>query len=178
MARTSPGIAAAAVPRTPSLSARTDERKTSLPLATPAVVHAHTASHRAEVAVVRLVNHERRARGLRGLRISARLAAVARNQTLDMLRSNRLDHTSSDGTTADVRIRRAVRTKASGETIAFASNGSGSGARSIVRLWMSSPAHAAVLLSPTFRRIGIGRERGRLGTAPGVVVTANLASRR
>lgn len=127
---------------------------------------------------MRILNRERRKRGVRGLRLSPRLAVVARNHTLDQLRTDRLDHTSSDGTPAALRIRRVVRARASGETIAFASRGTGSGARTIVRMWLRSPAHASVLLSPRFRRIGIGRQKGRLGSAPGVVVTADLTSRQ
>lgn len=149
-----------------------------MPLATPADIHAHASAQRAETAIVREVNRERRRRGLRRLRTSPRLAWVARDQTLDQLRFDRLDHASSDGTSPSARIHRVVRARASGETIAFASVGAGSGAPAIVRLWMSSPPHAAVLLSPRFGRIGIGRARGRLGSTPGVVVTADLASAR
>lgn len=125
-----------------------------------------------------MLNRERRKRGIRGLQLSPRLARAARNHTLDQLRYDRLNHTSSDGTPSGVRIRRVVRARASGETIAFAARGTGSGARTIVRLWLRSPAHATVLLSPRFRRIGIGRQKGLLGSAAGVVVTANLTSRR
>lgn len=149
-----------------------------MPLATPADVQAHASANRAEVAIVRVLNRERRKRGIPGLRLSPRLAAVARNHTLDQLRSDRLNHTSSDGTPSNVRIRRVVRARTSGETIAFVSRGAGSGARTIVRMWLRSPAHASVLLSRSFRSIGIGRARGRLGQASGVVVTANLTSRR
>jgi hypothetical protein len=35
-----------------------------------------------------------------------------------------------------------------------------------------------VLLSPAGRRIGVGRARGRLGSAPRAVFTVDLASRR
>ena len=152
-----------------------------MPLATPADVQAHASANKAnkaEVAIVRVLNRERRRRGIPGLRLSPRLAGVARNHTLDQLRTDRLNHTSSDGTPSDVRIRRAVRARANGETIAFSSRGAGSGARTIVRMWLRSPAHASVLLSRSFRRVGIGRAKGRLGSSPGVVVTANLTSRR
>ena len=109
--------------------------------------------------------------------MSVPLARVARDHTLDQLRSDRLDHTSSDGTPSDVRIDRARKSSASGEAIAFAGRGSGSSARAIVRLWMRSPSHAKILLSRRFSRIGIGRATGRLGRTPGVVVTATLTSR-
>jgi uncharacterized protein YkwD len=44
-------------------------------------------------------------------------------------------------------------------------------------MWMQSPPHRAVLLSPAGRRIGVGKRRGRLGSARRAVFTADLASR-
>jgi uncharacterized protein YkwD len=50
-------------------------------------------------------------------------------------------------------------------------------ARRAVRMWMNSPPHRAVLLSPSGRRIGVGKRRGKLGSARRAVFTADLASR-
>ena len=41
-----------------------------------------------------------------------------------------------------------------------------------------APPHRAVLLSPSGRRIGVGKRLGRLGSARRVVITADLASSR
>ena len=51
-------------------------------------------------------------------------------------------------------------------------------ARKAVRLWMHSPPHRAILLSPSGRRIGIGKRRGKIGTAPRAVITADLSLTR
>jgi uncharacterized protein YkwD len=52
------------------------------------------------------------------------------------------------------------------------------GASTVVRMWMESPPHRAVLLSSGFRRIGIARRWGILGGSSRAVVTADFASRR
>jgi hypothetical protein len=45
-------------------------------------------------------------------------------------------------------------------------------------MWMASPPHRAVLLSPLSRRIGVGRQRGLLGSAARSVLTVDFASSR
>ena len=44
-------------------------------------------------------------------------------------------------------------------------------------MWMNSPPHRAVLLAPAGRRIGVGKRRGKLGSARRAVFTADLTSR-
>ena len=45
-------------------------------------------------------------------------------------------------------------------------------------MWMNSPPHRAVLLvARRGRRIGVGKRRGKLGSARRAVFTADLASR-
>jgi uncharacterized protein YkwD len=51
-------------------------------------------------------------------------------------------------------------------------------ARRVVRMWMNSPPHRAVLLSPAGCRIGVGKRLGRLGSARRVVFTVDLAAAR
>jgi uncharacterized protein YkwD len=45
-------------------------------------------------------------------------------------------------------------------------------------MWLNSPGHRAVLLSGKYRRVGIGRRVGRLGSSRACLVTADFASRR
>jgi uncharacterized protein YkwD len=149
-----------------------------MPLATPVDVPAHAAGSRAENAIVRLVNVERRRYGLRRLRVSSALTRSAEQHSWDCLRHDWISHVSSDGTGPDRRIARVTAARASGETMAWSQRGAGSGARSIVRMWMRSSAHRAVVLSPKFRRVGVGRIRGKLGATAGVMVTADFASAR
>jgi uncharacterized protein YkwD len=73
------------------------------------------------------------------------------------------------------RVHRYVSFRRIGETIAMRSRCS---ARGFVRMWLNSPPHRAVLLSRGFRRIGIGRRKGRLGARRACLVTADFASRR
>jgi uncharacterized protein YkwD len=131
---------------------------------------------RVEKKVIRIVNRIRARHGLRRLRPNHRLAVAATVHTGDMLRRDFLSHASSDGTDMSARVRRYTGTKRwIGENIVAISGRAT--ARKAVRLWMHSPAHRAILLSPSGRRIGIGKRRGKLGTAQRAVITADLTSR-
>jgi uncharacterized protein YkwD len=131
---------------------------------------------RAERKVIRLVNRIRNRHGLRRLRASRPLAAAATDHTGDMLRGDFLSHASSDGTAMSDRVRRYAGSKHwVGESIAAISGRAT--ARKAVRMWMASPPHRAVLMSPSGRRIGVGKRRGRLGSARRAVFTADLTSR-
>ena len=149
-----------------------------MPLAAPVDVPAHAAASRAESAIVRLLNNERARYGLPGLRLSSALTRSAEQHSWDCLRHDWISHISSDGTAPGRRIARVTAARASGETMAWSQRGAGSGARSIVRMWMGSAAHRSIVLSPKFRRVGVGRIRGKLGASAGVMVTADFASAR
>jgi len=131
---------------------------------------------RAERKVIRIVNRIRARQGLRRLKASRSLARAATVHTGDMLRRDFLSHASSDGTAMCDRVRRfAGRKDWVGESIAVIPGRAT--ARKAVRMWMNSPPHRAVLLSPSGRRIGVGKRRGKLGSARRAVFTADLASR-
>jgi uncharacterized protein YkwD len=123
-----------------------------------------------ERAVVRAINRARSRHGLKRLYAGRRLARAADLHTRTMLASNVFAH----GAFAQ-RVRRFVRYRSIGETLAMSSR---CGARRIVGMWLRSPGHRAVLLSRRFRRVGIGRRQGRLGARRACVVTADFASRR
>ena len=142
----------------------------SFATAAPAAQAAGSRVDSGERAVVRAINRARAAHGLRGLRSHRRLARAADAHTRSMLRSNSFSH----GAFAS-RLRRYVSFRRIGETIAMTSRCSAS---KVVRMWLNSPPHRAVLLSGGFRRIGIGRRKGSLGAGPTCVVTADFASRR
>jgi uncharacterized protein YkwD len=131
---------------------------------------------RAERKVIRLVNRIRARHGLRRLKTSRRLARAASAHSGDMLARDFLSHASSDGTGMAQRVRRYTGARWVGEDIAVVSGRAT--ARRAVRMWMRSPSHRAVLLSPSGRRIGVGKRRGRLGSARRAVFTADLASGR
>jgi uncharacterized protein YkwD len=147
---------------------------------TPTPAHASKASMNArERAVVRSINRQRAHHGLGHVRGSAALARAADYHSWEMLDANYFAHESRDGAPFDARVRRYTRRRALGETLAMLGGGCRHGmATRVVRMWMNSPGHRAILLSPAFRRVGIGARAGSLGSGRACVVTADFASRR
>jgi uncharacterized protein YkwD len=130
-----------------------------------------------ERAVIRELNDVRARHGLGHLHASRALGRAADRHSRDMLRSDFFDHSSSDGTPFDRRVRRYADARRVGETIAAIGRRRG-GAGKVVRMWMQSPPHRAIVLGGKFRRIGIARRWGSLGSSRMAVVTADFASRR
>jgi uncharacterized protein YkwD len=142
----------------------------SFAAAAPAAQAGGPRIDRGERAVIRSINRVRASYGLRRLRPNRRLARAADAHTRNMLRANFFAH----GSFAQ-RVRRYTHARRVGETIAMTSRCSG---RTVVRMWLNSPSHRAVLLSRKFRRVGIGRRHGRLGSMRACLVTADFGSRR
>lgn len=129
---------------------------------------------RTERAVVRLLNDVRAQHGLPALHPARGLSRAADRHTRDMLRADFFDHASSDGTPFHRRVRRFARAGTVGETIGRLGRRRG-GAGTVVRLWMDSPSHRAIVLAPEFRRVGVGRRWGSLGNSGQAVFTADFA---
>lgn len=146
-------------------------------LAGPAAAPAGAKINGAERAIVRQVNDVRSDHGLGRLRASPPLGRAADAHSRDMIANDFFDHTSSDGTPFDRRVRRYVQASSLGETLAMLGQRRG-GAAMVVRMWMDSPPHRAVLLDSGFRRIGLARRWGDVAGAGRSVVTADFASRR
>jgi uncharacterized protein YkwD len=142
----------------------------------PPPVYAHVAQTRAETAIVREVNRVRRAHHLRPVRLTAPLARVARRHSTEMLQHDVLSHSSFDGSTFSSRLKRAGKHRKYGETLAWAPAGSGTTGRVVVRLWMRSAHHRAVLLNGALRRVGVGRVYGSMGDQAGNAITADFSS--
>jgi uncharacterized protein YkwD len=133
---------------------------------------------RVERSIINAVNKQRAAHGVAKVRRSAKLARAADFHSWEMLDANYFAHSSRDGGSFDNRVRRFARHRAIGETLAWMSGcGRGSASR-VVRMWMNSPPHRAVLLTPLYRRIGVGKRTGHLGSTRACVITADFASRR
>ena len=131
-----------------------------------------------ERAIVRAINRQRSRYGLAAVRTSRQLAKAADFHSWEMLDADYFAHESRDGGPFDRRVRRYADHRALAETLAML-GGCGSGsARRVVRMWMDSSGHRAVLLSSTYRRVGIGKRTGRLGGSRRCVVTADFGSRR
>jgi uncharacterized protein YkwD len=139
-------------------------------------VPATAAQSQAERAIVREINRARRAHGLHGVRVSSGLERVAKAHSRKMLKYDVLTHSSLDGSSFGARLQRAGKHRRYGETLAWAPKGSGTSARVLVKLWMGSAHHRAVLLDGSLRRIGVGRVYGAMGSQPGAAITADFSS--
>jgi len=110
------------------------------------------------------INRERTRRGLRPFGFNDRLAKAAGGHARDMVRHCYFAHTSPAGSTVAGRVRRTgylkgARRWTAGETIAWMSPRDNPG-RTVVRMWLNSPPHRALLLSPELREVGLGIARG------------------
>lgn len=132
-----------------------------------------------ERGIVREINRVRAKHGLKRFKTLVSLSRSADFHSRDMIRANFFGHASSNGTPMPSRVRRYRRAKRIGENLAYVpTKQRRRGPRVIVRMWMNSTSHRQVLLSPSFRRIGLARRIGRLGGMRAVVYTADFASAR
>jgi uncharacterized protein YkwD len=92
-----------------------------------------------------------------------------------MLRHDNFSH-NGDGTSFATRIRRSSHYRKLGETLALMPRHVT--ARRVVRAWLRSPGHRAVLLDASFRRIGVCGTKGSIGSRPAFAVTADFATWR
>jgi uncharacterized protein YkwD len=146
----------------------------------PAVAAAGPARlDKREKAMVRGINARRADYGLAPVRASHRLNRAADYHSWEMLDANYFAHSSRDGGPFDARIRRFVKPRALGEMLAMLGGNCGRNSpRTILRMWMNSPGHRAILLSSRYRRIGLARRTGSLGATHACVVTADFGSKR
>lgn len=139
-----------------------------------------------EAAVVNKLNDIRADRGLRPLRSAPRLRLAARSHTKDMLDFGFFGHDSVDGTGFSERIKRYYsnrgwRSWSVGEAL-LASQGRETEAGAIVNAWMNSPSHRSIILSPSWRDVGIGALYARFaprefGNGEAIAVTADFGLR-
>ncbi len=119
------------------------------------------------------INTVRRAHGLRPVVPSPRLHRIARAHSADMVARDYFAHTSPTGSTVYDRIVQSgfvtYGAWTAGETLAWGTGWYGTPA-GVVSMWMHSPDHRAILLSPSYRFIGIGRAQGRFLGYPGADV--------
>jgi uncharacterized protein YkwD len=146
-----------------------------MPVATPPPVAHAAAAGRLDRAIVRQINTVRARHGRAPVVLSTRLRRLARHHTLDMLRHDSFSH-DGDGTTFAQRIHARVHFRKVGENLALMPRGAGAGR--IVRAWMHSPPHRAVLLDPAYHRVGVAGANGNLGAGSAYVVTADFATWR
>ncbi len=116
-------------------------------------------------ATICLLNKQRRRAGLKKLRPSVELAVAATGHSQDMVARQYFEH---DGPAGDTFVTRATAAGyltghehawGLGENLAHGTGGRAAPA-AIVRAWMHSPIHRAVVLSKTARDAGIGLAAG------------------
>jgi uncharacterized protein YkwD len=145
----------------------------------PAPAQGSAKTDRSERKVIRLVNRIRGRGGLPRISRSPALMRSADYHSWDMLRADFFAHTSANGQSMSDRVRRFKPAARIGENLAWVPRKRGrNSASAVVRMWMESPGHRAVILNSGFRRIGIGRRTGSLGRTRAIVYTADFSSRR
>jgi len=150
---------------------------TAVAPAAPAEARSSAGLDSAEQRLLKLMNAERARAGRGPLRANRRLSRSADYHSGDMLRGNFFAHASSNGASFQKRVRRFGRFKRTGENLAFMPRRRGGDvAAAVVRAWMRSAVHRDALLSPVFRRAGLGLRAGRLGSRPVTVVTVDFAA--
>ncbi len=131
------------------------------------------------------LNAVRVERALRPLRPIPQLQAVAERHSRELLARGYFSHASPDGGSFSARVMRFYRPPARGryavgENLLWRSP-SVSASR-VVSLWLNSPEHRSILLSPRWRDVGVGavhaaRAPGMFAGAPVTMVTADFGVR-
>lgn len=150
-------------------------------LPAPAISHAAggPSFDKVERKIVKKINAIRVNSGLHRVKRDRALSRSADFHCRDMLGANFFAHTSSNGWSFEQRVEQFRPARRIGETLAYLPKGMGGGmAGRIVSMWMNSPPHRASLLSPSFRRIGVARRDGTLGSQRVTVFTADFTSKR
>jgi uncharacterized protein YkwD len=133
----------------------------ALMLALPASASASAGSRMLEG-----INQARAAAGVAPLHYSRNLEASAEHYSRYMLARNYFGHLT--------RIHASWRRWSwVGENLAMYP-GWGTRVGSIVRGWLHSPPHRAVMLNPRFRAGGVGYARGRMGSGRATTVTLHV----
>ena len=138
---------------------------------------------RAVDATVCLINEARAEHSLSALRTTSALERAASAHSRDMVRRDFFSHESPSGTTPQQRIDRTgylsgARSWAVGETIAWGTGGYATPS-SIVRGWLRSPGHRAILLDGRYRDLGIGIALGAPNAGGGgATFTGDFGARR
>jgi uncharacterized protein YkwD len=116
---------------------------------------------RGRAMILCLLNFERRAHGLVGLRENPLLDTAAQRHSADMVARHFFEHENPDGVAPQQRIEATgyAAPRMTGENIAWGEDELGSPA-AIMDGWMHSPHHRDNILRPEFTEVGTGIARG------------------
>jgi uncharacterized protein YkwD len=136
-----------------------------------------------ETAVVKLLNQTRAQHGLRPLQVRRSLCRAARSHSREMLRRDFFSHLSFNGESQVARVLRCgyspkgCASWRTGELIGYGT-GSASTPRAIVKAWLRSKPHRALLLDRRWRDVGVGRACGSFHSRSGTsLFTVDLGRR-
>ena len=131
------------------------------------------------------INVFRAKRGLRPLAVNPSLDMAAESHSLDMARTGYFAHESSNGRGFAARVRRfygttGYRTWRAGETLLWASPDVD--AKQALAMWLKSPEHLHVLLTPAWREVGLSAVHTpsgprMFGSLEVTIVTADFGAR-
>lgn len=111
----------------------------------------------AEAAMVTALNHDRTAHGLVTVRVDARLMAIARARSDDMVAKGYFSHTQPDGRNVfDILSAQHITWYGAGEIIAWNNYPMDSTVSAANRQWVGSPGHFAILMSSDYNYVGVG----------------------
>jgi uncharacterized protein YkwD len=133
----------------------------ALPVAAAPRAHADgvvTTMPSLNVQIIAGINAARAQHGLGRLRLSLRLRSAADFHSYEMARLGYFSHDSADGSSPWKRLARFYSPAGYsrwqvGETLLLSS--AGVDAPGVVREWLGSPEHKAILLAPAFAEIGV-----------------------
>src|SRR5438876_11024906 len=112
----------------------------------------------AEAAMVAALNADRTSRGLVPVRVDARLMAIARARSADMVANNYFSHAQPDGRNVfDIISASGITWFGAGEIIAW--NNYPTLDTSLQRAnldWLGSPGHYAIVVSTSYNYVGVG----------------------
>lgn len=155
--------------------------------AAPSKAHARNVVelHALDAQIAADINAVRARRGLARLRLSHPLHAAATFHSYEMARGGFFSHDSADGASVSTRLARFYRAIGYrqwqvGETLLWYSPTLGSAG--VVREWLTSPDHRAILLDPEFREIGVSAVHAKAAAGPpdgdeATIVTADFGVR-
>lgn len=116
--------------------------------------------------MVEAMNESRAKHGLAPLRNAPKLARTAHGYARHLIRTDSFGHGSSYARTG---FRRT------GEILAMSRGWSRRPAPTL-RMWLGSPGHAALILDPGFRFVGVGPARGNFGGALTTIWVAHFGA--
>ncbi|MEA2546229.1 MAG: hypothetical protein QOI09_1502 [Chloroflexota bacterium] len=110
-----------------------------------------------EAHMVTLLNADRATLGLVSVRVDARLMAIARARSADMVAKDYFSHTQPDGRNVfDILTASRISWYSAGEIIAWNNFPMDVSASTANHQWLNSPGHYAIIVSPNFNYVGVG----------------------